>query len=194
MSHDDELKSLWQSNEPPKEESMSTTIVLDDVKRDASRFERTIRFRNLREYVAGAIVAALFGARAVFASSWLERLGSLELVVSAAWIAWTLARHGRSEGALPPTATTREVLGFRRTQMERQIALLSRVPRFYLAPLALGLGLIWISDAMKLGMSLFLVVYGVGVVALFVFIAWLNQRAARKLRRELEALPRGVTS
>jgi hypothetical protein len=46
--HPNDLGNLWQEQETEK-----MTITLDELKLKATRFDRRIHWRNLREYVAG---------------------------------------------------------------------------------------------------------------------------------------------
>ena len=83
MPNDPDLndpRNLWQNQE---EERM--VITLDDVRSRAARFERRIRRRNLREYVAGVIVIAFWGA-----SPWFLPFRGRQLAAALLSIAGTI--------------------------------------------------------------------------------------------------------
>ncbi|MEO9233471.1 MAG: hypothetical protein ABI421_09075 [Polyangiaceae bacterium] len=168
---------------------MNTIISIAEIRQQSFAFERKMRFRNLREYAAASIVVVAFGWRAFHAHSWLEAASCIELVGAAIWITSALLKS-----ALPdpgPNATLKQVLDFHRSQMDRQIKLLSRVMVWYLAPIAVGLTGLLIADAMRLGFTPIIVSTTIVFVALFALIAILNKRAAAKLEKDRALLPRG---
>ena len=59
MNDNDELRRLWQSQKPEK--NMNQTISLSEIRVQASAFDRKMRFRNVREYFAAAIITVAFG-------------------------------------------------------------------------------------------------------------------------------------
>ena len=186
MNDNDELRRIWQSQKPEK--NMNQTISLSELRVQASAFDRKMRFRNVREYVAAAIIGGGFGWRAFHAHSWLESAASFEIVLTAIWITATLVRSVVPEPG--PSATMREVLAFHRTQMDRQIKLLSRAYVWYVTPLAIGLVGLLISDFLRLGATPLLITTSVIFVALFGFVAYLNRRAAAKIEKDRSLLPR----
>ncbi len=157
----------------------------------ATRFERTIRRRNAVEYLAGALVIALFGSGALGAAAaglW-DFAGACALVlIGTLFVLWTLHRAGSYRGRRPEQSC-REHL---RNQLLRQRDLLRRVPLWYLAPLLPGVlgiyGATAIRVAAKAGWGEAL--GGIwmplaGTAAFFAFVAWLNLAAARRLEAEI---------
>lgn len=187
QNSDDELRRLWQSNEPEKK--MSNVISVSEIRERSSAFERKMRFRNIREYVAAAIVCVAFGWRAFHAHSWLEAASCVELVGAAIWITSALLKGGAQDPG--PNATLKQLLQFHRSQMDRQIKLLSRVLVWYLAPIGVGLVALLTADAMRLGATPILIGTMIAFVAIFALIAILNKRAAAKLEEKRAALPQG---
>jgi hypothetical protein len=183
--NDDELRRLWQSNEPEKK--MNSIISIAEIRQQSSAFERKMRFRNAREYVAASIVVVAFGWRAFHAHSWLEAASSVELVGAAVWITSALLKNDATDPG--PNATLKQLLAYHRSQLDRQIKLLSRVMVWYLAPIAIGLTGLLIADAMRLGLTPIIISTAVVFVALFVLIAILNKRAAAKLENDRALLP-----
>jgi hypothetical protein len=186
QNQDDELRRLWQSNEPEKK--MNSVISISEIRNQSNAFERKMKFRNLREHVAAAIVVVAFGWRAFHAHSWLEAISCVELVGAAIWITYALVKGKLPE--LLANATLKEVLAHHRTQLDRQIALLSRVMVWYLAPIAVGLVGLLTADAMRLGFSPVIIGTMIAFVVIFTLIAILNKRAAAKLENDRALLPR----
>ena len=73
-SPDRELRALWQS-----QPSSASTISLEQLRERARRHERIIRRRNLREYVAAALVVVGFGVMMWAWPSTMIRIGAGEL-------------------------------------------------------------------------------------------------------------------
>lgn len=160
----------------------------------ASKFERTIRRRNLIEYAAGAFVIVLFTASSAGAASkgeWLIALSMALTVVGAVIVLLGLRRRASNLDRRPEDPC---VLHLRR-QYERQFEALRDVPKWYLGPLIPGLALFYF--AVTLGTA---EVTGwlealrgiawpvVATIGLFGVIALANWIAARSLRRKIEEI------
>lgn len=160
----------------------------------AARFERTIKRRNIIEYAAGALAAALFGAFAVGAAAMGEYLfaaaGAL-CIACVAVVLWQLNARG-SYRPSPPEASCLEHL---RAQYQRQYEALRSVPRWYLGPLAFALLGFYAAFAYRFAQ--------VGgwekafeglwqpvalTAAFFVFVGALNLFAARGLKRQIDQI------
>jgi hypothetical protein len=190
----DDLRDLWLSAPP----TPAPLPPLAELRRRATRLERRVRVRNALEWAACGLVAALF-APTIFdeKTSLLLAAGHLVCVVSAAWIAVYLHRRGRHLERPPHDAPTLVFLAHHRRQLERQIALLKSVPRWYLAPLALGVALIYadrLIDLVRRGFPPSAALSFAGGLALsvlvFVAVAIVNRRAAHRFADELAKLPR----
>jgi hypothetical protein len=156
------------------------------VEEQLRRFRRTIRFRNIREWVACGIVVIAFGAMAASAESTLSKLSAAEIVGAAIFVAWKLYRDGRAPADRPSSsADARETLV---RGLNAQADLLSSVPRWYVAPLAVG----W------LGLQVGRVMHRpprwgdaaaiAGGVLFGMFVIWLNRLAARRMREQVARL------
>lgn len=162
----------------------------------ATAFERTVRRRNMMEYAAGALVIVLFGALGVmFASAgeWLIAATNIAMVSAAIFVIAKLQRDGSVQARLPEQSCRDHLRG----QLARQRDLLRGVPKWYLAPFLPGLLGFYIVITAKVAehQGWDAAVEGVwlkvaGTLAFFVFIAWLNLHAARKIDREIGALDR----
>ncbi len=204
----DRFQLLWQEQERKPME-----LAVDQIARQAASFRRTIRRRNVREYVAAAIVVAVFGAYAAMADTVLVRVACAATIAGALYVAYYLRRHGASEPAELAASTTDHLESHRR-QLERQRDLLASVWRWCLGPLVPGLVLFavsirieqsrfargtpdaaaWLARIIAPESSERTVLWIAAAIALsvgalvFAGIARLNRMAARRLQREIDAL------
>jgi hypothetical protein len=183
----DRFQLLWQERERQPIE-----LAVDQIARRADAFRRTIRRRNAREYVAAAVVVAVFGAYAVLADAVLVRVACATTIAGALYVAYYLRRYGAPEPA-DLAVCTADHLALHRRQLERQRDLLASIWRWYLGPLVPGLVLFAVSKPIEeskfatgswIGAAISL---SVGALV-FVGIAKLNRMAARRLQREIDAL------
>ena len=188
------LQALWQSQPaPPKRFS------LEEIRDKATRFQRTVRFRNLREYVAAIVVLVIFTGYAWFANTWLSKAGPGLIVVGTLHIMFQL--HTRAASLPVPGGdawVTESCVQFHRRELERQRDLLRTVWRWYLGPLVPGLSVVFLDrfiEAWPRGGFAIVASLASALVTVFVFLGvwWLNAAGARKLQREIEALGTGPT-
>ena len=166
----------------------------DAVRARATKFERTIRRRNLIETAAGVVVIALFAmgmATAASEGEWALVLAGAMVVTGTAFVLWHLHRRGSNLVRYPEEDCRTHLLA----QLTRQRDLLREVPRWYLAPLVPGICAIYAITATKVAENRGWETALSGVwqpfvatMAFFVFVAWLNWWAARRLAREISAL------
>ena len=183
-----ELEHLWQKQQPIEltpEKIARITAIANEVDRG---FRRKIMWRDIRELGAALIMAVVI---ALLGKTWVRWVAVASCLFVVAWIIKSriVARPGREM----PSVIERLHQMIRETEI--QIKLLRSVLWWYLLPCAVGIFAIAL-DAQKssprdFNMS-FLLKVVVGV-ALFAFVYWMNQRAARqklvprrdKLRRAL---------
>lgn len=182
----DDLDRLWQTQETPKME-----IALDTIVTDASRFQRGVRNRNLREYLASVVVLAVFGWMAMRPDEpLLVRVASLLLVAGGVVMVTHLHLRGHAAQVPAPSVSTRELLAWHRGELVRQRDLCRRVPVWYVGPIVPGVVLFLVAGMMRTPQRP-LVMVGVVVVALATLAGILvaNRRAARSLDERIAALP-----
>ncbi len=181
--------AVWQA-QPIEAKRLSP----EEIRAKAARFERTIRLRNLREYVAAAIVFVVFGVYAWQATTWLARAGHLAIVAGALYVVVQLATRAAPGGGLDDAARVTETcLRFHRRELERQRDLLRSVWRWYLGPLVPGLILIFADAFLRAwtngGVALLVfVASGLLVVVVFLAVSRLNAAGAQRLQRAIDAL------
>lgn len=199
--NDSEIRSLWQqpSGEPPR-------FAPEELRRKISKFEQTIRRRNLREYVAAAFVLSVFAYYAWIFPTLLLRIGCGLLIVGTAYVISQLHRRASARPA-PVDMGLKNCLDFQRSQLARQRDALNAVWSWYLLPFLPGMAVFLmglfqftksITEAagkpLHAGAALlgFAIVAGC-VAAIFILIGILNHRAARKLQSQIDDLDRLTT-
>ncbi|MGB7761518.1 MAG: hypothetical protein WBL61_16930 [Bryobacteraceae bacterium] len=184
----DELRKAWQ-NQPVEKIAMS----LEEIRRRAGKFQRRIRWRNAREYVAFAIVVVVFGYYCKLFPSPVMRAGSVMIIAGALYAAYQLHRRASSETA-PAAGAFEHCLGFHRRGLERQRDALRSIWSWYLGPLIPGLAVFIAGTAItapigpiRYRVLMAAVSFAVVGVA-FWLVAQLNRRGARKLEAQIDRL------
>ena len=176
-------RDIWR-NQPVE----GTALTVEEVRDRAQSFEKTIRRRNLREYVAAVFVLLFFGGHAAIAAEVSSRAGSALIVAGTIFVIFQLRRRG-TPGPAPADAALRPCVDFHRAELARQRDLLRGVWAWYLLPLVPGLAVLlggrilahpegawWVGS------------YAVLCALLFIAIGWLNWIAARGLQRDIDEM------
>ncbi len=131
----EEARRLWQDQ--PVE---PVDLPVASLRRRAAALDRTVRFRDLREYLAGGILAVVWlGAALAPDSPGYMRAYALVSLAGAIVVLRHLWRHGRSKPVEPVAdAPTAEHVAFLRARLEAQRTLLASVWRWYIGPLVPG--------------------------------------------------------
>ena len=177
----DNLRSLWQ-NQSTEPIHMS----LEEIRQKAERFQKRVRNRNLREYVAAAFVIVGFGY-----FMWLRpatRLGGGLLLAATVYVLYHLHARGSAK-AVPESLALGTCLEFHRRELERQRDLLRDVWRWYLLPFVPGL-LAFVAPALMRHPEQWTRALPVMLLwpAMFYAIWRLNKRAADKLQSQIDEL------
>jgi hypothetical protein len=191
-----DLRALWQS-QPVEPRQFSAK----EIRKKATRFQRTVRFRNFREYVAAVFVLVIFSGYALKASTWLSKAGPSLIVVGTLYIMFQLYTRAASlpvPGGEDDAGVTESCTQFHRKELERQRDLLRTVWRWYLKPLVPGLLVMFVVrfiDAWARGGVAIAASLGSALITVLVFLGvwWLNAVGAKKLQREIDALGIGPT-
>jgi hypothetical protein len=174
-------RTLWQGQEVEK-----VILTIDEVRLRAARFERRVHKRNVREYVAGVVVIALFAHQLWRTHGWRATPAVL-LIVGAIYMMFQLHRRA-SARPLPADIGIRGSLEFHRVELERQRDALHAVWRWYLLPFVPGLAAGLVVTGIDHGINAALIRVGAFFVLTFVGIWALNKRGARKLDRRIRDL------
>lgn len=183
MKDDDDLRALWQQQE---NEPMNVTV--EDIANQAAGFQKTVKRRNVAEYLAGALVAVVMGSVAIDPSSPLAaRIGALLLAMGVVVVTTHIRLRGHAAEEEPKsTAKTAEVVAFHRVELTRQRDFLRRVPTWYVLPLVPGMATIYIGAMLRGGWRA-APALGLGILVI-ASVLWLNARAARKLDDQIRSL------
>ena len=153
---------------------------------------RHVQRRNLREYLATAVVVPLFGWIGWTNGDALMRIACAVLIAGVALVVWNLSRRGAHA---MPEALAIPALAFHRDQLVRQRNALRNVWRWYLAPFVPGMALFlaatWQTMRAHQSAATALVAFvptAAIVAAAFVGIHIINRKAARRLDREIAEL------
>lgn len=180
---DRELQALWQSQAQD-----ASTISLDQLRERARRHERVISRRNLREYVAAAVVVVWFSVMMWAWPSALIRIGSGLSIAAALLVVGLLHRWG-SATPLPADLGLSSALEFHRRQLERQRDLLRAVWWWYLLPFVPGFVVLEVGYLQsRSGPASGVVGLGIVGAAIMVGIHFLNRYAADRIQERIDRL------
>ncbi len=186
-------QNIWQK-QPTEGFKMSAA----ELHLKAQKFEKRISRRNLREYVASAIVIAVFGYYISLFPYTLARAGCVLIIAGTLFVVYMLHKRGAAR-TMPAGLEFRSCVEFHRKELQRQRDLLRGVWWWYLFPFVPGLivfSLGGLEHALKepnasahAGSIVIGFAVQMAVIALVcVGVWWLNRRAANKLQLRIDAL------
>ena len=163
-------------------------MTLDDIRIRAQKMERTVGWRNLREYAGALFVVVAFSVIAWREANVVVIGGSGLAVLGTLYVVYHLRKWGTAR-PMPTDLAVTDCLKFHRAELVRQRDLLRGVWTWYLLPLVPGAAVIIVGRAIErpdrrllaLGVAVF-------VAATFFGIGKLNERVARKLQRRIDTL------
>ena len=180
---DRDLQALWQSQSPD-----GNHVALDEIRQMAQRLEHKVARRNRREYVAAAIVVAVFGWSMFTAPSVFLRIGAGLSIAAAIAVAYMLHLWGTA-ATLPSDLALTSALEFHRVQLERQRDLRRSIWWWYLLPFAPGFLVVEIGQALAhpermpriIAVSVVVMASGVGIYVR-------SRRGAARIQRRIDRL------
>jgi hypothetical protein len=182
-----DMRSLWQDQrtEPVK-------MSLDEIRKKAQKFQHRIRWRNLREYSAAVFVVGIFGFYIWHFHNLFHRIGSGLVIAGTLYVVSQLHKRGSARTAPTDMALT-TCLDFHRRELERQRDLLRGIWSWYLGPLIPGLAVFTLGGATAnpnhpLRAWTITALNAALAALVFFLIGALNQKAARKLQRQIDEL------
>lgn len=177
----DDLVRLWQESLLPSPDPDRMARQLAGLA--LRRFDHGIFWRNAREYAAALGVVA-FGVWRLLAGDDPWQAGAI--VGGASFVAGYLWLQHRRLPRLDPSATARDYQAMLLARIDRQIALLGSVRYWYLLPLYLPV-FVQAAQAWEAGERTAAVVLLVVVTALYVGLAYVNERLAVRLLQDERA-------
>jgi hypothetical protein len=177
---DKDIRRLWH-NQPREARAMS----IDEIRSKAERFVRKTRRWNIATAVLVAVLIVVEAWQVWREPRLLERVG--DSLTIAALIAMAYLFRGRwIARAMPAGLGLTNSVDFYRKQLVRQRDL-ARSPWRYLVLFVPGVGLSLFGDGFERPVPQTIAIAAFGV-ALFLSVAWLNARTARRLQRDIDEL------
>jgi hypothetical protein len=186
-----DMKDVWQ-----RQTTESAQMSSVELRRRSQKLSRKVFWRNLREYVAAAIVVAGAGYHFWIFPTPLERLGSSLMIASVFYVVYQLHARG-SARVMPPGMALHSCLEFHRKELERQRDLLRSLWSWCVLPIVPGvivfrLGIAVAEAATSPGHVWQAVLeFSVTVALVFTlfFTGWkLNRWASGRLQLKIDAL------
>lgn len=175
--NDEDLKKLWQQ-QPLRKPTLSADQVVSAMQNKTTQLRRTLLARDAREVAVCVIVATIFGIFYFAASrTATSRLGDLIIIGSSIFIAFKLIYTRRRNPPAGPNAAVAESLRAELNAVRAQSQLLGSIHWWYLLPLGIGILVGTWGSVGGLGGLVFGSIYTLAVIALYVWIYRLNQRA-----------------
>ena len=183
----EDLRTVWQ-----KQKTEGVHMSVDEIRLRAGKHSHKIAWRNAREYIAALAVTVFFSFSFWHTEDTLTRAGFVLMVGGLIYVCWHLHANG-SWRRMPENLGAENCLQFHRRELERQRDLLRGVWRWYLGPMVPGMVVLMVAIARTNPGHLkhfgsVVAVYDTLVVLFFVFVGWLNERAARKLQKKIDEL------
>lgn len=177
------MQQLWQQQ--PVE---GTRMSIDEIRRRASRFEKKIMWRNVREYAVAGMASSLFVWFIIQTNKPLSRLACCLMIAGLVYMSYQLHRRA-SARSLPADLGAVNALQFHRAELERQRDFVAHIWRWYLVPMLPGMAaysLIAVSSARTHPwIAIFINLFFAGCLVL----TWrLNVYAARCLQKKIDDL------
>lgn len=189
-----ELKKVWKNSSRTEKIKFETSRLLIDLNKKMNRFEKAIRYRDIREIFSSVLGIFLFGYFTYEIPFMLTKAASFFGMI---WFAYVIYRFRAAKKQKLPSnlsLTFREQLENQKSNMIQQARLLDTVFYWYLLPpfimnilFVIGLG-----DPKEYGWSNTIInellpiplinkiVYLIFVAVLYAGILWLNKRAVKK--------------
>jgi len=137
MNKPDELEQLWQTQ--PVETDLKGEQMRQIILSKTEKFDRTIRWRNMREVLASAVAGVVFGYLTWKQANGIARLGSALITATMAWIIYYFQRYGSSPVDPNPDQSAAAFQIALVSKIDHQIRLLRNVKFWYLLPMYVGL-------------------------------------------------------
>jgi CubicO group peptidase (beta-lactamase class C family) len=191
----EELQKTWQSSSPSGTITISTDVLLKEVRRNEKQFWLTIFWRDVREVVVIALCALLFTHWGLEQNNWTL----IVLALSCAFVCSFFIVDRLIQRKKKPVANDalKACIESSLHQVDHQIWLLRNILWWYLSPCVVPLGIsIAVSFWHSRHAGASAIAGWIGYILFCIFLYWgvylLNQRAVRKClvprRQELEGI------
>lgn len=178
------VQEIWQ-NQPSERVHMSA----EAIRKRATKFERRMWRRNLRESIAAAVVIVGFSYFFVTTHEVPYRITWALFIAGMIWVIVQLYRKGAPK-SMPADIGRATCLEFFRSELERQRDLIKDVWTWYLAPMVPGYVTLNVAFVVTRPSKWpALVLMDLFFVAMFIGVWQLNVWGARCLQRTIDELP-----
>jgi hypothetical protein len=172
---EDELVKLWQSSPNQERIKFDKSRLMLDVQSGIDRLERAIKYRDLRETLAVAIVGPFFIYMGYLIPSVLTKIGSGLIVLYGIFVVLWLNRAKKHKPG-PLSSTYLEYLRKAKQYLDAQKHLLDTVLYWYILPAYVSMSVFMLGS----GTHEVIIRMQIGLIALCVAIYYLNKRAVTK--------------
>jgi hypothetical protein len=181
-------KQIWRN------QKAEDTVTLENIHERATKFQRRIRNRNLREYIGVVIVVLVFSWYTWVLPGWMTKTGSAMGVIAALFVAWQL--HRRAPASIVPSSSGVGLVDFHRRELIRQRDTLKSIWLWYILPffpcialMMLGRWFQFHATGRSIDMDhLIIILCNVIVVLVFGIVWLLNVLGAARLQRKIDEL------
>lgn len=172
---EDELVKLWQSSPNQERIKFDKSRLMLEVQSGIDKLERAIKYRDLRETLAVAIVIPFFIYMGYLIPSLLTKIGSGLIVMYGIFVVFWLNQAKKHKPG-PLTATYLEYLRKAKQHLDAQKHLLDTVLYWYILPAYVSMSVFMLGS----GTHEVIIRMQIGLIALCVAIYYLNKRAVTK--------------
>ena len=175
---EEELIKIWQSSPNQERIKFEKSRLMLEVQSSMDRLHRSIRYRDLREQIAVAIVIPAFAYTAFAIPPLLSKVASVLII---GWALYILIRLRNAKKHKPGafTETYLEYLHKTKDYLLIQKRLLDSVMYWYILP-GMTLTMLFFMGFGVVGRSVQIIKYGLGNVALAIVTYFLNKRAVKR--------------
>lgn len=161
---------------------------VEEIRKRSAKFENKIKWRNVREYVAGAVAAGFLVSFIAKSHDVFFQLACSLMIAGLGYMAYQLHRR-TSPRSMPAELGAASSLQFHRTELERQLDFIRHIWRWYLGPLIPGLVAFSLATMTGDHHHLLRIALVNSFLALCVILVWrLNVYAARCLQARIDEL------
>lgn len=176
---EDELVKIWQSSPNQERIKFDQSRLMLEVQSGIDRFERMVKYRDLREMIGAVIVIPAFAIFAYKTPHVLSKAGAVFIVL---WAIYVLIRLRNARKQKPASYQENYVAYLRqnREHLNAQKNLLNTVLYWYIIPCLIGTTTILVGFFLESGNFGALIRTEVLFVLTGVLIYFLNKRAVKK--------------
>jgi hypothetical protein len=186
----DDPRGLWQNQEV---EEMKISV--EELRAKAAKFQRRMRMRNIREYIAALFVIGVFADFYLRMPYSVPRIAFAMIIAGSMYYMIHLRRWGSSR-FLPAEMGRADCLQFHRGELVRQRDLARSAWLWALGPIAPGMALFFAWDIATAppAQRWHRIASVAASVAIVVAVLWMSRRAARRLDGRIAELNRDLAA